>query len=195
MKSCLSLIFVFLFSLPVFAQNPDINLLKNIHSNRNTHLDPLFENFSHYTYPVSAAVPVGLLAAGLIKKDITLQRQGLSSGIALITSLGISYGLKKIVDRPRPAATYTFIHPPIVETDPSFPSGHTTAAFSAATSLSLSVKKWYVVVPAYLWAGTVAYSRLHLGVHYPTDVLAGAVIGAGTAWAGHCINRWLQKKR
>jgi len=195
MKKLLSLILTFLLSFNLFAQNIDINLLKDIHTNRNQNLDHTFENFSKATYPISAAIPIGILGVGLIKKDKDLQRQGLAAGAGLIVSLGTSYILKKAVDRPRPAEKYSFIHPYIVETDPSFPSGHTTAAFAAATSLSLTARKWYVVVPAYLWAGTVAYSRLHLGVHYPSDVLAGALIGAGSAWASYKVNRWLQKKR
>lgn len=195
MKQCFSIILTFLLSFNLFAQNIDINLLKDIHTNRNQNLDHPFETFSKATYPISAAIPIGILGVGLIKKDKNLQRQGLAAGAGLVVSLGTSYILKKVVDRPRPAEEYPFIQPPIIETDPTFPSGHATAAFSAATSLSLTVRKWYVVVPAYLWAGTVAYSRLHLGVHYPSDVLAGALIGAGSAWASYKVNRWLQKKR
>ena len=50
--------------------------------------------------------------------------------------------------------------------------------------------KWYVAIPAYLWAGTVAYSRMYLGQHYPSDVLAAAVIGAASSY----VTRWLTKK-
>lgn len=195
MKELFIVVFTFFLSFNLFAQNIDINLLKDIHTNRNQNLDHAFENFSKATYPISAAIQIGILGVGLIKKDKNLQRQGLAAGAGLVVSLGTSYILKKVVDRPRPAEEHPFIQPPIIETDPTFPSGHATAAFSAATSLSLTARKWYVVVPAYLWAGTVAYSRLHLGVHYPSDVLAGALIGAGSAWASYKVNQWLQKKR
>jgi len=63
-------------------------------------------------------------------------------------------------------------------------------AFAAATSVSLQYKKWYIVVPAYAWAAGVGYSRLYLGEHYPTDVIGGAVIGAGSAFISH----WISKK-
>lgn len=195
MKHLFSIILTYLLSFNLFAQNLDINILKDIQNNRTQNSDHTFENFSKATYPISAAIPIGILGIGLIKKDKDLQRQGLAAGAGLVVSLGTSYILKKVVDRPRPFQEYPFIHPAIVETDPSFPSGHATAAFSAATSLSLTARKWYVVVPAYLWAGTVAYSRLHLGVHYPSDVLAGALIGAGSAWASYKVNLWLLKKR
>ena len=78
---------------------------------------------------------------------------------------------------------------------PSFPSGHTSDAFSLATALSIVYPKWYVVVPAYAWAVTVGYSRMALGVHYPGDVLAGALIGAGSAYLCFRGQLWLQKKQ
>ena len=195
MKLSLSLLLTTLLFFNVSAQNFDINVLKDIQSTRTHKLDIAFENFSKSTYPVSAAVPLGMLGVGLITKDKNLQQQGIASVAALAVSMGTTYVLKKAIDRPRPSEKYQFIQPYVVETGPSIPSGHTTAAFSAATSLCLAVPKWYVIVPAYAWASTVAYSRMHLGVHYPTDVLAGAVIGAGSAWATHRINKWLQKKR
>lgn len=188
-------ILLFVFQLNSFAQNLDIDILKNINQNRNQKLDKSLNFFSKSVYPVSLAAPLSMIGAGLIQKDKNLQRQGLTSLTSLTVSMGTTYVLKKIIARERPYEKYPFITPYYIENDPSFPSGHTTAAFSTATSLSLTFKKWYVVVPAYTWASTVAYSRLHLGVHYPSDVLAGAVIGAGSAWICYKANRWLQRKK
>jgi undecaprenyl-diphosphatase len=47
--------------------------------------------------------------------------------------------------------------------------------------LSRSYPKWYIAAPAYLWAGSVGYSRMYLGVHYPSDVFGGAVLGTTTS--------------
>lgn len=193
-KTALTFI-IFLLGFTISAQNFDIDVLKNINQNRNQKLDKPFNNISKSVYPVSVAFPISLLGVGLIKNDKNLQRQGLTSLTSLIISMGATYTLKKVINRDRPYIKYPFIQPYYLENDPSFPSGHTTAAFSTATSLSLTFKKWYVVVPAYAWAGSVAYSRLHLGVHYPSDVLAGAVIGAGSAWLSYKANRWLQRKK
>ena len=66
-------------------------------------------------------------------------------------------------------------------------------AFATATSLSLTYPKWYIIVPAYSWAGAVGYSRMHLGVHYPSDVFIGALVGAGSAWLTHAMNKKLLK--
>ena len=62
------------------------------------------------------------------------------------------------------------------------PSGHTALAFALATSAALEYKKWYVAVPAFLWASAVGYSRMYLGVHYFSDVLTGAAVGVGSAY-------------
>lgn len=187
---------LFLFSFKSFTQNIDIDILKNINQNRNSSLDKPFNTTSKSVYPLSIALPIGLLGTGFIKKDKNLQRQGLSSLASLAVSMGTTYTLKKIINRNRPYITYpTIIQPYYLEDDPAFPSGHTTAAFSTATSLSLTFRKWYVIIPAYTWASAAAYSRLHLGVHYPSDVLAGAAIGAGSAWLSYKANRWLQRKK
>jgi undecaprenyl-diphosphatase len=61
--------------------------------------------------------------------------------------------------------------------------------------MSIQNKRWYVVVPAYTWATAIGYSRMYLGQHYPTDVLAGAITGAGSAWLSHKANNWIKRKR
>ena len=63
-----------------------------------------------------------------------------------------------------------------------------------ATSLTLATKKWYVALPAYLWASGVAYSRMYLGVHYPSDLLGGIVIGVGTSLLTWKLDQVLQSK-
>lgn len=84
--------------------------------------------------------------------------------------------LKNIVARPRPFAEIEALIPLIAKpTDFSFPSGHTTASFAVAlVMLRMLPKK--IGIPAVVLAAMVAFSRLYLGVHYPTDVLAGFVV-------------------
>ena len=101
---------------------------------------------------------------------------------------------KRIVKRTRPFEEYPFIEKRDVGGGYSFPSGHTSAAFTTATSISLYYPKWYVIVPAYLWAGRVGYARMYQGVHYPSDVLAGAFVGAASAWLSYKAQQWIEKK-
>ena len=79
------------------------------------------------------------------------------------------------------------------EDTPSFPSGHTAAAFSLATSLSIAYPKWYVIAPSAVWACGVGFARMNQGVHYPSDVLAGAAIGVGCALVNIYVNKWWNK--
>lgn len=70
---------------------------------------------------------------------------------------------------------YTFPGVDHMPTSWSFPSGHTSSSFAAATAVFSVNKKWGI--PAYVFAAIVGFSRIYLGVHYCTDVLAGAVLG------------------
>lgn len=184
-----------LFSIGSFAQNFDIDLLTKINVDRNKSLDPAFTLITDSAIPISIATPVVIYTIGIIEKDISLKKKGLYIGEAFLMSAIISSTMKYTIGRPRPALTYPFIEQVTKANSPSFPSGHTSAAFSTATSLTIAFPKWYVVVPSYLWAGAVGYSRMHLGVHYPSDVLVGAIIGAGSAYLTYKINHWLNSKR
>ena len=73
--------------------------------------------------------------------------------------------------------------------DYSFPSGHTSASFAAATAIYAIDRRWGAA--AYVLAALIGFSRLYLGVHFPTDVLAGAVVGILAAKAAQCL---LEKK-
>lgn len=84
--------------------------------------------------------------------------------------------IKHLVNRPRPFITYPFIEKVTGENSPSFPSGHTSDAFTLAISLSFFFPKWYVITPSFLWAFAVGYSRMDLGVHYPSDILGSVII-------------------
>jgi membrane-associated phospholipid phosphatase len=184
-----------LFGFTAKAQNTDINWLKQINLNRNKSLDPTFKFVSNTVLPLTLAVPAGTITYALIKKDSASKRQAIIFASTLIVSGIITYTLKYAVHRERPYITYPFIDNVTTEDDPSFPSGHTSWAFALATSASINFPKWYVIVPSFLYAGAVGYSRLHLGVHYPSDVFVGALVGSGSAFLGYKLNHWLFDKK
>jgi membrane-associated phospholipid phosphatase len=186
-------IFIFLIA-GLSAQNADIDLLKSINQNRNKSLDNTFKTISNTVAPASIIAPLSVLSIGIITHDSAVKSKGAVMAASILLTIGVETGLKYSVNRVRPYTTYSFIDNVVSEGTPSFPSGHTSIAFSTATSLSLAFPKWYVIAPAYLWACSVGYSRMDLGAHYPSDVLGGAIIGAGTSYLCYKANKWLQRR-
>ena len=178
-----------IFQLP--AQTGDINAVKTI-SDWNIH--DLSRGISHSGIILPVGVPTAMGIYALIKKDQPLLKDAIYIGTSIIEALGLTYGLKYTIDRQRPYEKYPDkIRPIEPEDSPSFPSGHTTAAFSLATSLSITYPKWYVIAPSAVWACGVGLARINQGVHYPSDVLTGAAIGVGCAFVNVYVNRWLNK--
>ena len=177
----------FFFIAKTNAQNWDVDFVKSVNPvHPNSFVD---KGLSASVYPVSVAVPVATFIIGSIKKDKKIKVKGYEQIGSLAISIIIAEGLKKTINRERPYQKYAGIYPYQYEVGESFPSGHATLAFATATTLSLQYKKWYVVVPAYAWAAGCSYSRLYLGEHYTTDVLAGAAIGTGSALVSHWLTR------
>ena len=179
-------------STQVSAQNADINILRSINSTTST---IGFSKFiSNTTFDVSFGIPVIMGGVALITNDDELFKNALYVGVSIGVGGVLTQALKYGINRPRPHVTYPDIQAYEGETDLSFPSGHTSLAFSAATALCLKYPKWYVIVPSSLWACSVGYSRMNLGMHYPSDVLAGAIVGAGSAYVTYLVNDWFWKK-
>lgn len=193
----IKLIFFICFFIPVSlsSQNADIRLLRTINSSETLPSDDFFRFVSNSEVYIVIGTPAILATTGLLTDDSKMIRNAvvLLAGEAINT--GLILALKYSVNRDRPYLTYPDITQKISVGTPSFPSGHTSSAFATATSVSLAYPKWYVIAPSFTWAGAVSYSRMHLGVHYPTDVLAGAVIGAGSAYLTYKINQRLNIKR
>jgi len=181
-------------SFTTYSQNLDIRILRQINEHRNVHLDGTFKTFSNSVSPISLAAPILIFGTGLIEKDQDLKQKGLMIGESFLVTTIIATTLKHTINRARPFETYPDIQKLSAGGSSSFPSGHTSDAFSTATSLSLAFPKWYVIAPSYTYATLVGYSRMHLGVHYPSDVLAGAVIGAGSAFLCYKAQKWINHR-
>ena len=178
-----------IFQLP--AQNWDINTVKTIND---WNIHDLSRGISHSGIILPVGIPTAMGIYALIQKEQPLLKEAIYIGTSVIEALGLTYGLKYAIDRQRPYEKYPDkIHPIEPEDSPSFPSGHTAAAFSLATSLSITYPKWYVIAPSAVWACGVGLARINQGVHYPSDVLTGAAIGVGCAFVNVYVNRWLNK--
>ncbi len=182
--------FILVFSrLP--AQNFEQRMLEQLSEHRTPGMTHFMQGISNTDYVFCIAVPAGLFTAGAIRRDGDMKYKAVyiveTLGLASILELGLKYTVR----RQRPYISDPRILPIGGDNSPSFPSGHTTEAFATATALSIAYPRWYIIAPSFLWAGTVGFSRLYLGLHYPSDVLAGALIGAGSAFLAHKVNRWL----
>jgi membrane-associated phospholipid phosphatase len=194
MKHILLIFFCYLLVLQGIGQNTDINLLRDINVHRNVNLDDPFIWVTQSDAPICITAPLIIYGVGWYSKNEKLKMEGLVIAASLVVTTAIATGLKYSINRTRPFDKYSDIQQVIPVTSPSFPSGHTSIAFSTATSLSLVFPKWYVIAPSYVWASTVAYSRMHLGEHYPSDVLAGMVIGTGSAYLCYRLQKMLMQK-
>lgn len=174
-----------------YSQNSDINWLLDIQQSRKKEFNTFFQSASFSVYPMGIVVPLTYTSLWLIKKDIKYYPIAMESVYALSSQFIINLILKYSFHRLRPYETYSFIVPLKREHTPSFPSGHTSVAFSIATTLSLNFPKWYFILPAYFYAGLVGYSRLYMGVHYPSDILTGAFIGTACSFLTHKIQKYI----
>jgi undecaprenyl-diphosphatase len=131
-------------------------------------------------------IGIGLALALLRRRPTLLLAIVAADGIADL----LARAIKSVVDVQRPAFRYAepkaLVHVPH---DHSFPSGHAATSFACATTLALAFPR--LAAPLYLLAAAIAYSRVYVGVHYPLDVLGGAVLGIAVAIA----LRWLGSAR
>ena len=120
---------------------------------------------------------IWIIAAVLLLIFKKSRKTGFSVALALITGLIIgNLILKNLVGRARPYEFNEGVEILVARlSDYSFPSGHTLASFEAATVLLICDKR--LGIPALVLAVAIAFSRLYLYVHYPTDVLAGIILG------------------
>lgn len=114
-----------------------------------------------------AALVFGLIICNLILKP----------SVARIRPYELAEGVRLLVDRP---------------TDFSFPSGHSAASFEAATVLMLRDKRFGI--PALILASIIAFSRMYLYVHYPTDILGGIAVGVLCGILGYLTVGYIWKK-
>ena len=135
------------------------------------------------------AIGVALL---LFKKTRSV---GISVLLALLINLCITnISLKNIIARPRPFNVNPELMTPIKHPSSfSFPSGHTSGSFTAALVLfHLMPKK--IGVPAVVLATMIGFSRMYVGVHYPTDVLGGIVVGIIASTVAILVVRFVKEK-
>lgn len=156
----------------------DMSILRAIHYNmRSDFLDWLMPLVTR----LGDAGIIWIIVAVIFLCFKKTRKTGAAMGVAMILGLAIGNGLiKNLVARTRPfdmvgsamRPSQLLVAPP---EDYSFPSGHTLASFAAATAIYKDHTLWGFI--AYVVAGFIAFSRMYLYVHYPTDILGGIILG------------------
>lgn len=127
----------------------------------------------------------------LLSIVLTIPKRTRTCGFTMLGAMALSFLLgnillKNIIARPRPFAVDPSVRLLVPEPgEYSFPSGHTLNGFTAATVLFLYFKR--AGLGALLLAGAIAFSRMYLFVHYPTDILGGLLLGVADALAVYFI--------
>lgn len=163
--------------------NFDTRLFRKINSSRSPFKDAFFTTVTHTVLPVSMMLPSSMFLYGRTYKKYYDENSGYLLAGALITNTALTMGAKLIFQRDRPCDCLKDVYSRKEFADKySFPSAHASFSFTSATIFALRYPKYpQVYAPMFAWALLSAYSRPYLGMHFPSDVLAGAVIGAGSS--------------
>ena len=125
-----------------------------------------------------------LRSEGRLRSRLALGIESSVIGFTVLSAWLAAFLLKIVFHAPRPFVTFTSVRPLIVETSfTSFPSGHATFFFALATAIYLYDKR--AGRGFFVAAVLIALARVIAGVHYPVDILTGAVLGVGIAAISH----------
>ena len=135
---------------------------------------------------------VWILAIVVLLLSQKTRKAGIAAAVALVAEAVICACLKIVIARPRPfnidRSIELLIAPP---SDYSFPSGHTASSFACASAIRDAGLRYSV--PAFILASMIAFSRIYLLVHYPSDILGGIILGFACGQLGRWISRLFDK--
>lgn len=172
--------------------NWDINLFRAINSNRSNFKDGTFTLIDKSVFPLALLYPSIMFSWARIKDNYYDENTTILTGLSELTSLSISTGLKYIIKRPRPYKTLKNVY--VSKKSPadewSFPSSHTSTVFSIAMINLLRYPDYpQLYIPIYAYAFLAAYARPYLGMHYPSDLLGGIIIGTSSSLLVYALRK------
>ena len=140
--------------------------------------NPILNSIMIFVTSLGNGGMIWIVATVLLMIPKKTRKVGITSAVALLLSLIINNNIiKNTVQRPRPFATFKELQIIVpIPSEFSFPSGHTASSFAAASVFFRQLPK-KLGLPSVILAGIIGFSRLYVGVHYPTDVIAGVIMG------------------
>ena len=176
-----------------FIQNIDISVIEKIYRFQHNLNSELFNRIMIFFTSVGEHGTLWIALILLLNKKY--RKTGILAVVSLaICSLVVNIILKPLIHRPRPFTEIADIIL-LIKTpkDYSFPSGHTAASFVMIFVFFRHIKKYFI--PVFVTGILIAFSRMYLSVHYPSDILAGLIIGTFSGLAGEkAVNRFTQKR-
>lgn len=149
--------------------------------------DNLRNSFMDFVMPLFSNLQDGGLIWISIAVVMLFFKRTRYCGIAVLFAMGIDtliteYGIKNIVCRVRPCNLVDDVNMLVKKpTSYSFPSNHSASAFAGAVAVMLTIKKKAWTIPAFVFSGIIAFSRMYVFVHFPSDVFAGILLGSTIA--------------
>ena len=178
-----------------FIQNLDISAIEKIYSFQHNLNSELFNRIMIFFTNLGDHGTLWIAIALILLLNKKYRKTGILAFVSLaICSLTVNIILKPLIQRPRPFTEIADIIM-LIKTpkDYSFPSGHTAASFVMVCVFFRHIKKYFI--PVFVTGILIAFSRMYLSVHYPSDILAGLIIGIFSVLAGEkAVNRFTQKR-
>jgi len=172
------------FHIEKDPDNFDIRLFRKINNSQTPFKTKVFNTFDNSMVPVALMLPTSLFIYSRVKKNTFDENSAYLLTVSEFTNLALTFGTKIFIKRERPLNSLSNVNTkgmPFLDVY-SFPSGHTSTTFAMATTFALRYPKYpQVYAPMYLWGLITAYGRPYFGLHYPSDLLAGAIIGSGSS--------------
>ena len=178
-----------------FIQNIDISVIEKIYRFQHNLNSELFNKIMIFFTILGDNGIIWIAIALILFLKRKYRKIGLFSIISLIIcALAVNIILKPLIHRPRPFSELADIILLIkAPKDYSFPSGHTAASFVMIFVFFRHIKKYFI--PVLITGIFIAFSRMYLSVHYPSDIIAGLIIGIFSVLAGEkAVNRFYTKK-
>lgn len=168
-----------------------IGELEIIHGMQSLLVNDTWRGFAVFASRYLIFVFVILIAGlGYLKKDAPLRRSLFDAGWSALAAIVIANTIGQFIGRLRPyevsSEILQLIPPPL--TAHAFPSGHTSVAFACAAAITLGSPGWGLL--ALMIATAIGLGRIFVGVHFPSDVLAGALLGVACA----ALVRWMRMR-